>query len=100
MAMLELRDVRVAYGRDGQSIQAVDGVTLAIDQGDALGIVGESGCGKTTLVRLILRILPRNVRVPGGSVMFHGRDLLRVADEEMRQIRWRRIPLSGRTGSD
>jgi peptide/nickel transport system ATP-binding protein len=79
-AMTELLDVdqlRVSFATDGGAVRVLDGVNLRIKVGQIMGLVGESGCGKTTLARSILGVLPRNAaRIHAGRVMFQGRDLL------------------------
>ena len=74
-------------------MRAVDGVSLSIDAGTSLGLVGESGCGKTTLARSIIRVLPPNCEIVGGSVVFRGRDLVTMPASELRRIRWKGIAL-------
>lgn len=71
------------FQRKGEFVRAVDDVSFEIRQGENLALVGESGCGKTTTARLILRLL----RPTSGTVYFGGKDLFRLSDEEMRQIR-------------
>jgi peptide/nickel transport system ATP-binding protein len=93
MPLLDVRDLVVHYAMTGGVRQAVDGVSFSLDAGEYLGIVGESGCGKTTLIRGLLRILPDNGRIEGGSVMFEGADLARVSESVMRALRWRAIAL-------
>ena len=93
MALLEVRDLVVHYQLAGGIRQAVDGVSFDLDAGQYLGIVGESGCGKTTLVRALLRILPPNGSIQGGAIRYKGTDLARVPEPEMRAIRWREIAL-------
>ena len=75
--LLAVRDLRVEYATDRGPAQVLDGVNLEIAAGEVVGLVGESGCGKTTLARAILGILPLSARVRGGEVRFQGRDLLR-----------------------
>ncbi len=91
MPLLEVRDLKVYY-RGGKGIsRAVDGVSFSLDQGEYLGLVGESGCGKTTVAKAILRLLPGNAVVPEGKVLFRGRDLLTMERRELQQIRWTEI---------
>jgi oligopeptide/dipeptide ABC transporter ATP-binding protein len=71
------------FGRKAKQIRAVDGVSLAIRRGDTLGIVGESGCGKTTLINVLLNL----DKPSAGSVLFEGRDLSRLPRQEMRTLR-------------
>src|SRR5690349_12530768 len=75
--LLAVRDLRVEYATDRGPAQVLDGVNLEIAAGEVVGLVGESGCGKTTLARAILGILPLSARVRGGEVRFQGGDLLR-----------------------
>jgi peptide/nickel transport system ATP-binding protein len=76
--LLSVRGLRVDYVTDGGVAQVLDGISLDVARGEVVGLVGESGCGKTTLARAILGILPRGAaRVRGGEVRFRGRDLLR-----------------------
>jgi oligopeptide/dipeptide ABC transporter ATP-binding protein len=93
--LLELRGLSTHYvsQRGTRVVKAVDDVTLALDAGETLGIVGESGSGKTTLALSILRLLPTAARNAGGEMLFDGEDLLKKSDEEMRQIRGKRIAM-------
>ena len=74
-------------------VRAVDDVTLSLGAGETLGIVGESGSGKRTLALTLMRLLPPAARIVSGRMMFEGEDLLAKSDEEMRQVRGKRIAM-------
>jgi peptide/nickel transport system ATP-binding protein len=74
-------------------VHAVDAVSFAIEPGEAIGLVGESGCGKTSIALALLRLLPDNARFLGGEVLFEGVDLTRIPEEKMRKIRGRGISM-------
>lgn len=90
--MLEVEGLQVVYETHRGPVRAVDRVTLHIDHGEHFGLVGESGCGKTTLARALLRLLPPNGRVV-GRIRFLGRDLLGLDEAALRRVRWREIAL-------
>ena len=90
--LLEVRDLRVEYATPRGAVHAVDGFSFNLTAGESLGLVGESGCGKTTLALAILRVLPENARV-SGSIRFDGQDVLALRDEPMRRLRGKRIGL-------
>ena len=92
MALLEVENLRVAYRTPEGEAVAVDGVSFALDEGNYLGLVGESGCGKSTIAKAILGIVPQGARV-SGSIRFQGRDLVGLAPAELRRIRWRDVAL-------
>ena len=91
MTILSIRDLKVNYAAQDGIVKAVDGVSLDLEEGQHLGLIGESGCGKTTLLKAIVQVLPRNGRIAGGKIMFKGMDLLQLPPAEMRQLRWREI---------
>jgi oligopeptide/dipeptide ABC transporter ATP-binding protein len=74
-----------------QTVHAVDDVSFTLNDGEALGIAGESGCGKTTTALSLLRLLPSNAEVVAGSVKLFGIDLLTKSDDALRRYRWREI---------
>ena len=79
--LLEVEDLAVAYRLGERAVQAVDGVALAVPAGTMLGLVGESGCGKTTLARALMGVLPGNGRAsPAGASCLDGKDLIDVTD--------------------
>jgi len=85
--LLSVRGLRVSYG----ALHAVDGASFDVNQAEMVGLVGESGCGKTTAARALTGVLAGNARVTGGSVRFTGRDLLALSKSEMRSVRWKQI---------
>jgi len=87
--LLEVEDLTVEYATDAGPVRAVDHVSLDLTPGEFVGIVGESGCGKSTLLFAIARLLSPSCDVVGGSVRLHGRDLLGMDEEALREIRWR-----------
>lgn len=90
--LLDVRDLKVTIRTDDGPARILDGVNLAIPRGQIVGVVGESGCGKTTLVRTVLGTLPRTARVEEGQVLFEGSDLLALNDREMtKSIRGKKI---------
>ena len=91
MSILSIRGLKVNYETQDGTVQAVDGVSLDIEEAQQLGLIGESGCGKTTLLKAIVQVLPRNGKIAAGQILFKGRDLLQLSAAEMRQLRWREI---------
>jgi oligopeptide/dipeptide ABC transporter ATP-binding protein len=91
--LLSVRDLAIEFeGSDGP-LRAVDGVSFDLRRGETLGLVGESGCGKTTTVLGILRLLPPGGRIVAGQVWFDGEDLLSLGGRELRSFRWTRLSL-------
>jgi peptide/nickel transport system ATP-binding protein len=94
MAILDIRDLSVDYlTEDGIALHAVEKVGFSLEEGRSLGLVGESGCGKTTVMMGILRLLPEEGRIVHGQVLFDGQDLLQISEAEMRKVRWRDISM-------
>jgi peptide/nickel transport system ATP-binding protein len=92
-ALLEVDNLSVGYhGADGIQL-AVDDVSFRVDRGGSLGLVGESGCGKTTIGMALMGLLAPNASFVSGQVRLEGEDLIAASDERMRQIRWRRISM-------
>ncbi len=90
--LLEISDLSVTMpGRDSGSVKVLEGFDLTIARGEAVGLVGESGCGKTTTLLSILGLLPRGARVESGAITFDGVDLLRCTRRQLRTILGRRI---------
>lgn len=95
MAFLEVQDLTLYYDTHRGPLRAVDRVSFSLEKGEALGIVGESGCGKSSIALALIRVLPKNVHTYTGSVRLEGRELLTLSDEEFRrQIRWRKISMA------
>jgi peptide/nickel transport system ATP-binding protein len=91
--LLELRQLTVEYGAGAKRARAVDGVDLAIHEGETVGLAGESGCGKTTIANAVLQILRPPGRIAGGSILFEGEELLGKSTEELRRFRWRNVSM-------
>jgi peptide/nickel transport system ATP-binding protein len=93
-SILEIENLTVEYTLQDRLVRAVDDVSLSVDKGDALGIVGESGCGKTTLALAVMGIIPDNARITKGRIMFEGQDLLKISQSSLRRdIRWNKISM-------
>lgn len=91
---LELSDLSVEYISDGEKVKAVNGVSLRLEAGRTLGLVGETGAGKTTIAKSILRILPDvGCRVTGGTISLEDQKILDLPEQEMRKIRGNKISM-------
>ena len=93
-AFLSVRDLVVEYTSEGQVIHAVNGVSLDLERGKTFGLVGETGAGKTSTAKAILRILPDvSAKIQSGEVYLDGVNLLELSEKEMRKIRGRKISM-------
>jgi peptide/nickel transport system ATP-binding protein len=87
-ALLDIRDLKTWFKTDDGMVQAVDGVSIRIDRGETVGIVGESGCGKTVTARSVLKLIDMPPgRFEGGQILWRGRDLIPLGPAEMDKIR-------------
>ncbi len=91
--LLVVEGLRTYFRLEDATVHAVDGVSFRLDHGEALGIAGESGCGKTTTALSLVRILPANAEVVGGSIKLMGIDLASRTEAQMRRYRWREISI-------
>ena len=92
--LLAVEDLRLHYRTRRGVLRAVDGVSFEVRRNEALVVLGESGCGKSSLARALLRVLPRNVEHFSGQVRVHGADTMGLSEERFRrEIRWQRIGL-------
>jgi oligopeptide/dipeptide ABC transporter ATP-binding protein len=93
-AILEVRDLSIHFpGPQGSVLRAADRISLTVDQGATLGLVGESGCGKSVTALALLRLVPEPGRIAGGHILFRGADLMALPEKEMRHYRGRQIAL-------
>ena len=92
-ALLQVDHLKLYYGSRNRPVRAVEDVNLEINKGQRMGLVGESGCGKSTVARAILRLLPPNSEVLLGRILFNGVDLLTMEEEEIRKIRGGKIAM-------
>lgn len=103
MALIEVKDLKVHFSIQNGWVKAVDGISFSIDSGQTMGLVGESGCGKTTAAYAITQLLPDNAYIKGGQILYKGKDLLSISkkqdgrlddyNERIRKIRWKEISM-------
>ncbi|MEJ8547553.1 oligopeptide/dipeptide ABC transporter ATP-binding protein [Brevibacillus borstelensis] len=91
-AMLHIDQLRTSFAQSGKSLTIVDGVSLTVEAGETVGIVGESGCGKSVTSLSIMRLLGKNVEMT-GSIRFEGKELLALSEKEMQKIRGNEIAM-------
>lgn len=93
-ALLEVQNLSINYVNDGQPpARAVENISFTLKEGELVGLVGESGCGKTTLMLALLRLLPAAGQIVNGNVFFGGKDLVSLSDDELNDIRWSGISI-------
>ncbi len=92
--ILDIVGLKTYFDTPRGVVKAVDGVDIALTQGDTLGVVGESGCGKTVLALSLMRLVPSPPgKIVSGRILFNGRDLLQLSEEDMRRVRGRDISM-------
>jgi oligopeptide/dipeptide ABC transporter ATP-binding protein len=91
--VIELKDLHMSYHVGGVRVRAIQNVSLSLPRGSSIGIVGESGCGKSSVALAILRLLPQNAAITGGEILFDGMNLANASEREMQHVRWNRIAM-------
>ena len=91
--VLRVENLTMHYKTRAGEVSAVDNVTFALRKGESMGLVGESGCGKTSVAATLLKLLPENALIKHGQVFLNGTELIGLREEEMRKIRWKRISM-------
>src|SRR5215813_9863267 len=93
-ALLDIRGLKTHFATDDGMVQAVDGVDLTIGRGETVGVVGESGCGKTVTAMSVLKLVPMPPgRIVGGQICWQGRDLVPLPPDQMNHIRSKEIAI-------
>jgi peptide/nickel transport system ATP-binding protein len=93
MPLLDVQELSIAYRTPAGLLQAVDRVSFSLEAGRSLGLVGESGCGKTTIGLALMGLLPPNGLVNHGKIVLEGQDLLELDEERMRAVRWKEVAM-------
>jgi peptide/nickel transport system ATP-binding protein len=91
--LLSVQDLTLAYQTRKGFVSAVDGVSFDLQAGESLGLVGESGCGKTSIAVSLMRLMADNAVVQRGQILLDGQDILKMSDQQMRDLRWSRISM-------
>ena len=92
--LLSVRDLRVTFGSGERTVHAVNGISYDLARGETLGVVGESGCGKSVSSLALMRLLPKPAaQIPSGEITFDGEEILGLSEEAMREIRGNRMAM-------
>src|SRR3990172_2330158 len=91
--LLDVRDLRTHFFTDDGVVRAVDGVSFSLERGKVLGLVGESGCGKSVSTLSVMRLISPPGRIVEGEILFEGTDLARIPEPDMRHIRGNQISM-------
>ena len=92
--VLEIKNLRLSFGKDEDRVEVLSGVSLSVPEGKIVGVVGESGCGKTVTALSIMRLIPEPPgKIEGGEIIFDGADLLKLSERDIRAIRGNRISM-------
>lgn len=93
MALLEVKDLHTHFLTHDGIVRAVDGVSFTVNSGETLGIVGESGCGKSITALSILRLVPKPGKIVSGEILYQGQNLLKLTAEQILEARWKKIAM-------
>ncbi|MGQ9626603.1 MAG: ABC transporter ATP-binding protein, partial [Anaerolineae bacterium] len=91
--LLDIRDLHVWYRVYGGTLKVLNGVNFSVEMGERVGLVGETGCGKTTTMKAVLRILPNSAVIPQGEILVHGKDVLKMNSRELHDLRGRGLSM-------
>lgn len=93
MSLLDVENLRTYYFTKRGPVKAVDGIDFQVREAQAMGLAGESGCGKTTVALSIMKILPSRGKITDGKILLKDLDIARISEKQMKKIRWKRISL-------
>ncbi len=93
MTVLDVQNLTTQYRTTRGWVQAVNQVSFQVNEGESLALVGESGCGKTTVALSLLKVLPPGGKIRGGKILFKGTDIVKLPEAEMRKVRWKGVSL-------
>ncbi len=93
MALLEIKDLKVYYKTRKGPAKAVDSISLSVKENETVGLIGESGCGKSTTARAIMKIIKEPGKIVGGEIIFQGKDIISMPDSEFRDIRGNKLTI-------
>lgn len=91
--LLDIRNLHVYYKVYGGMLKVLSGINLTVGKGEKVGLIGEAGCGKTTTMKAVMRILAPNARVPCGEIIFNNKDILKASTKELQHIRRKQISM-------
>lgn len=91
--LLDIRNLHVYYKVYGGMLKVLSGINLTVGKGEKVGLIGEAGCGKTTTMKAVMRILAPNAAVPCGEIIFNNKDILKVSTKELQHIRRKQISM-------
>jgi peptide/nickel transport system ATP-binding protein len=100
MSLLEIKNLKIYYRTPVGICQAVDGISFHLEEGQSIGLVGESGCGKTTAARGIIRIMDKNAFIVNGKILLNQRDIVGLSEKQIRDIRWKELSLIPQAAMD
>lgn len=91
--LLEVKNLKTYFTITAGEVKAVDGVSFSLNKGESIGLVGESGCGKTTTALSVIKLLPDNGYIADGSIVFDGREITNLTDDDLRSFRWKEVSM-------
>ena len=92
MPLLEVKDLKTHYKTESGRVKAADGISFTLDEGESVGIAGESGCGKTTVIMSLMRLVDHR-DIVGGKIILDGQSILEMTDDQFRHLRWKKISM-------